>query len=103
VNYVLLFAALITQIDCAVTLETRGYGVAAAKLAHPYAQCLNAATGTEADILRRCRSVRAAQLAAGEKRLGKTQARANLTRAIKWLDAMADERANCHTRLQVSQ
>ena len=99
---VLLIAALAAQMECALTLEARGFGSRAATLAQPYAECLNATMGTQTEMLRQCSAVRDAQVDASGKTL-RGEGRAKFVRAMNWLDAMADERANCGTRLRVSK
>lgn len=83
--------------ECAAALSLRGVGAAVAKQVKPYADCLNSTVGTPEQLRSACRDARATAAQSHDFKNDK----AKRARAIEWLDAMVDERANCETRLNV--
>ncbi|MEG3146868.1 hypothetical protein U1839_19635 [Sphingomonas sp. RT2P30] len=84
--------------ECAASLTFRGVGENAARQVRPYAACLNAKMGNPEQLREACDRARAQAL---DHRGGRA-ARANIDRAVRWLDAMVRERAFCETHLEVS-
>jgi hypothetical protein len=98
----LLFLLLTVQggtSDCASELTLHGVGASAAAQVRPYASCLNANFLTQERLLSVCQEARTN----AARYRGPARSRAQVRRALGWLDAMTRERANCETVLRVAR
>lgn len=92
-----MFAAQATTPDCATLLTLHGLGATASRHVRAYVDCLNSTYGTSEHLRATCRDARAKATAYR----GSKATRSKVDAAVRWLDAMVEERATCETGLKV--
>jgi hypothetical protein len=96
--YAALLAVLLTanSAECPAALSLHGVGSTVAAQVRPYVMCLNSIIGTSEQIVSHCSEARSTAVR-GNALIDK----AKLDRAIRWLDAMVKQRAECELQLNV--